>query len=80
MKFFSDHCVTESVCRFLEERGHEVIRLRSVLPPNSLDPLVAKYAETIDSILITHDGDFRKIAPRIPNGVKSASESSVVCN
>ena len=70
MKFFADHCVTESVCRFLEERGHEVVRLRDVLPTDSPDPLVANFAEQLEAILISHDGDFRKIAPRIPVGAR----------
>ncbi len=71
MKFFADHNVTESVCRLLEERGHEVVRLRDELPPDSPDPVVAKYAEQIDAVLISHDRDFRKIAPRIPRGGKA---------
>ena len=71
MKFFADHCVTESVCRLLEGAGHKVIRLRDELPPDSPDPIVAKFAEEIDAVLITHDGDFRKIAPRIPTGAKA---------
>lgn len=70
MKFFADHCVTESVCRVLEARGHEVVRLRDVLPTDSPDPLVARYAEQIDAILISHDGDFKKIAPRVPSGAR----------
>lgn len=68
MKFFADHCVTESVCHALEQRGHKVIRLRNELPTDSPDPLVAKYAEHIEAILISHDGDFKKIAPRISIG------------
>lgn len=71
MKFFADHNVAESVCRVLEERGHEVVRLRNELPPDSPDPVVAKFAEQIDAILISHDGDFKRIAPRIPRGGKA---------
>lgn len=70
MKFFADHCVTESVCRVLEKRGHTVIRLRDELPTDSPDPLVAKYAQQIEAILLSHDADFRKIAPRIPIGAR----------
>lgn len=71
MKFFADHNVAESVCQLLEEAGHEVIRLRDELPPNSPDPVVAKYAESIDAVLISHDGDFKRIAPRIPHGERN---------
>jgi len=71
VKFFADHNVTESVCRLLEERGHEVVRLRDELPPDSPDPVVAKYAEQMEAVLISHDGDFRSIAPRIPHGERA---------
>jgi hypothetical protein len=55
----------------IEDRGHTVVRLRDVLPTDSPDPLVARYAEQIEAILISHDGDFRTIAPRIPKGARS---------
>jgi len=71
MRFFADHNVTESVCLLLERKGHEVIRLRDELPPDSPDPIVAKFAEQIDAVLISHDGDFKRIAPRIPRGSKA---------
>lgn len=70
MRFFADHCVAESVCQALEGGGHEVIRLRDELPPDSPDPVVARYAEKRDAVLVTHDSDFRRIAPRIPVGAK----------
>lgn len=68
MRFFADHNVTESVCQFLESRGYIVERLRDKLPITATDPVVAKYAEQTDAILISHDRDFNKIAPRIPRG------------
>ena len=70
MRFFSDHCVAESVCKFLESRGHEVMRLREYLPTDSPDPLVAKVAQESDAVLVSHDGDFKAIAPRVPKGAK----------
>ena len=54
--------MAESVCKLLEERGHEVIRLREKLATDSPDPLVAKYAQDIEAILISHDSDFSNIA------------------
>ena len=63
-----DHCVPESVSKLLEERGHTVTRLGEAIPPDSPDPLVALTAERDNSILISHDGDFNAIAPRIPKG------------
>lgn len=56
---------------FLENHGHKVIRLRDVLPTDSPDPLVAKVAQENEAILVSHDGDFKVIAPRIPMGERS---------
>jgi hypothetical protein len=54
----------------LEARGHLVTRLRDVLPTNTPDPIVAKVAQDSDCILLTHDGDFKRIAPRIERGAR----------
>ena len=64
MWFFIDQCVPESVAKVLESHNHEVVRLREKIAPQSPDPLVAAVAETNDAILVTMDGDFRKIASR----------------
>jgi predicted nuclease of predicted toxin-antitoxin system len=63
--------VAESACKFLEGRGHSVIRLRDVIPVDSPDPMVAKVAQDNDAILLTHDGDFKRIAPRIAHGQRA---------
>jgi predicted nuclease of predicted toxin-antitoxin system len=62
--------VAESACKFLEARGHDVIRLKDVLPTDSPDPIVAKVAQENEAILLSHDGDFERIAPRIATGQK----------
>ena len=62
MRFLVDQCVPESVARTLENHGHEVIRLRERIAPDSPDSLVAAVSEANDAILVTMDGDFRKIA------------------
>lgn len=46
-------------------------RLRDVLPTNTPDPIVAKVAQDSDCILLTHDGDFKNVAPRVPIGSKT---------
>lgn len=56
--------MAESVCRFLEERGHEVVRLREVLATDTPDPIVAKTAQDMNAILISDDQDFNVIAGR----------------
>ncbi|MCY3829342.1 MAG: DUF5615 family PIN-like protein [Rhodospirillaceae bacterium] len=62
MRFFVDQCVPESVAKTLENHGHEVIRLRERIGPDSPDTLVAAVSEANDAILVTMDGDFKKIA------------------
>lgn len=62
LRFFVDQCVPESVAKTLENHGHEAIRLRERIAPDSPDTLVAAVSEANDAILVTMDGDFRKIA------------------
>jgi len=45
LKFLTDNCVPDSVGQALQQAGHEVIRLRDILPTNSPDPIVATVAE-----------------------------------
>lgn len=63
--------MAESACKFLEARGHTVTRLRDVLPTDTPDPIVAKVAQDSDCILLTHDGDFKVVAPRVPKGARA---------
>lgn len=62
--------MAESACKLLEARGHSVTRLRDVIPTDSPDPMVAKVSQDHDAILISHDGDYKKIAPRIAKGAR----------
>ncbi len=39
-----------------------------MLPANTPDPIVAKTAQDNNAILLTHDGDFKTVAPRIAIG------------
>lgn len=84
LHFFADHNVPESVGRFLEARGHVVTRLRDVMPTDSPDSVVAQYSENIGTILISNDGDFKTISPRIPSGqrqrYKKLSRIHLDCN
>ena len=70
IEFFADHCVTESVCKFLEGRGHKVVRLSEKLPTDSADPVVAAYASRKNAVLISFDGDFNTIKNRLPKGAR----------
>jgi hypothetical protein len=70
IEFFADHCVTESVCKFLEARGHKVVRLAEKLPITSADPIVAAYAARKNAVLLSFDGDFNTIKSRLPQGAR----------
>lgn len=62
--------MTESVCKFLEARGHKVVRLAEKLPINSPDPIVQAHAVRKNAVLISFDGDFNNISQRLPKGAR----------
>jgi len=61
MKFMLDENVTDRVRVLLEKSGFEVGFIRDIIPTGSPDPLVAFVSENKSAILVSHDGDFRKI-------------------
>lgn len=70
MRFMLDENVPNSASRLLSGRGYEVQYIRDLIPEGSVDPLVAFVAEDKAAVLVSHDGDFQRIAPRIPDGQK----------
>lgn len=70
MHFLLDENVPASVAGSLRDRGHEVTFVRDIVPAGSPDPLVATVGEEIEAVLVSFDGDFQKIAPRIPAGMR----------
>ena len=70
MKFFADHCVSNSVIQSLGSAGHEVVRLRDELPVESEDSIVIAKAQELDAILISIDGDFADIITFPPSRFK----------
>jgi len=71
MNFILDENVPQSAANFLVEQGHSAQYVRDLIPEGSVDPLVAFVAEDQGAILLSFDGDFQSIAPRIPNGQKA---------
>ncbi len=57
MTFFFDHDVPEDAAFALEALGHQVIRLRQVLPTTTKDDEVFQYANANDYILVTCNRD-----------------------
>lgn len=70
MDFVLDENVPASVGKMLGGEGHSAKSIRDYIPEGSPDQLVATIAEKINAILISFDGDFQKIAPRIPKGAR----------
>lgn len=56
-----DENVPEGVAVVLRRLGHDAIRSTELIAAGSPDPLVATTAQEDDRILVTHDGDFKRI-------------------
>jgi len=68
MRFVLDENVPASVGVMLVDRGHEAGSIRDYAAQGVPDQVVAAVAEHEHAVLISHDKDFRKIAPRVPDG------------
>lgn len=71
MRFLLDQNVAKAVQDALIELGHEAEFSRALIPHDADDPIVAIAAEQTDSILISHDNDFKTIAPRVVHGQRA---------
>ncbi|WP_158271900.1 MULTISPECIES: DUF5615 family PIN-like protein [unclassified Novosphingobium] len=60
MQFFLDQNVPDSIGRYLQGRGHSVLRLRHHIPPDSPDQIVGVTALKAGRILISCDKDFNR--------------------
>ncbi len=58
LRFFADHCISNSVIQGLRESGHEVFQLKDHIPIESPDQVVLSTAQKLDSILLSLNGDF----------------------
>jgi hypothetical protein len=41
LRFLADHCISNTIVQTLRDVTHEVVRLKDVLPVESLDPLLS---------------------------------------
>ena len=71
MYFMLDENVPASVAEVLKKLGHKAEFLREYIATGSPDPVVATVSQEFNAVLISTDGDFKKIAPRIPDGQKT---------
>jgi hypothetical protein len=83
--FLIDENVPVSVARFLEERGHQVVHVRDILPRGTADQIVALVADEQGSIIVTWNAkDFERLVRQVPEGgrqrFRSASRLTFKCN
>jgi predicted nuclease of predicted toxin-antitoxin system len=70
LRFFADQCVPNPVIAALRAAGHEVLRLREHIPPDSPDPVVISTAQELDAVLVSLNSDFADIVAYPPSGYK----------
>jgi predicted nuclease of predicted toxin-antitoxin system len=70
LRFLADHCISNTTVLTLRDAGHEVLRLRDVLPVDSPDRMVIAKAQEIDAILLSMNGDFADIVTYPPKNHK----------
>lgn len=63
-----DENVPVDMAEMLVAHGHQAEFIRDYVPPGSADVIVATVAEQRECILISFDGDFEAISPRVPHG------------
>ncbi len=68
MYFMLDENVPQDVADMLNGQGHKAEFIRDYVPPGSPDPVVATVSQELEAILLSFDGDFEVISPRIPKG------------
>lgn len=71
MHFLLDQNVAKSVADMLVRIGHTAEFSRALIPHDSDDPLVAVAAQELGAILVSHDNDFKSIAPRVVRGQRN---------
>ena len=66
MRFFVDHCIPMFVVKSLQDAGHEVLRLKDYIPPDSSDTVAIAKAQELNCVLISLNGDFADIVTYPP--------------
>jgi len=66
LRFFADHCVSNSIIRTLRSSGYDVMRLKDHIPTDSPDSVVVSKAQELDAILVSLNGDFTDIVAYPP--------------
>jgi len=67
LRFFADHCVSNAIIDHPSLQGHEVLRLRDCIQPESPDRFVIARTQESDAILLSLNGDFADIVTYPPS-------------
>jgi predicted nuclease of predicted toxin-antitoxin system len=70
LRFFTDHCVPNSVAQTLRDAEYDVFVLREHIPQDSVDAVVIAKAQELDAVLVSLNGDFADIATYPPSQYK----------
>ena len=63
-----DENVPQDVADMLIGQGHKAEFIREYIVPGAPDQVVATASQELEAILLSFDGDFEAISPRIPKG------------
>ena len=70
LKFFTDHCIPNSITKALRDANHTVLILKEHIPQGSEDAVVIAKAQELNAILVSLNGDFGDITTYPPNQYK----------
>ena len=71
MYFMLDENVPQDMADMLIGRGHKAEFIRDYIVPSAPDQVVATASQELEAILVSFDGDFEAISPRIPKGQRA---------
>ena len=63
-----DENVPQDVADMLIGHGHKAEFIREYVVPGAPDQVVATVSQELEAVLVSFDGDFEAISPRIPKG------------
>jgi predicted nuclease of predicted toxin-antitoxin system len=66
VRLFADHCVPTEIVETLRRHGHDVVRLRDVMPVRAPDLRVIETAHELACVLLSLNGDFSDIVTYPP--------------
>ena len=70
LRFFTDHCVPNSITQALRDAGHDVFVLKEHVPRESEDVVVIAKAQDLNAVLVSLNGDFGDITTYPPSQYK----------